>query len=99
MKQDALWSLLLKFALEFVIRDDQVSQEGLELNSELQLLEYADDVNILVENKHTVRKNKEALVVTTMEVGPEYASRTLTAERSPSRNWTILVPVILFYFS
>jgi hypothetical protein len=60
---DALWSLLLKFALEFVIWDDQINQEGLKLNSEHQLLVYADDVNILGENTHTVKKNKGALVV------------------------------------
>jgi len=55
---DALWSLLLKFALEFVIRDDQVNQEGLKMNSEHQLLVYADGVNILGENTHAVKKNK-----------------------------------------
>ena len=60
---DALRSLLLKFALEFVIRDDQVNQEGLKLKSEHQLLVYADDVNILGDNTHTVRKNKQALAV------------------------------------
>jgi hypothetical protein len=46
------------FALEFVIRDDQINQENLKLNSENQLLVYADDVNILGENTHTVKKKK-----------------------------------------
>ena len=73
----------LKFALEFVLRDDQINQEGLKLNSEQQLLVYADDVNILDENTHIVKKNKEALVVASKETGPEHAPCTLIAERGP----------------
>jgi len=81
---DATWSLL--FALEFVIRDDQVNQEGLKLNSEHQLLVYADDVNILGENTYAVKKNKQALVVASKETGPEHAPCTLIAERGPPHN-------------
>jgi len=84
-QRDALWSLLLKFALEFVIRDDQVNQEGLKLNSEHQLLVYAD-VNILGENMHAVKKNKKDLVVASKETGPEHAPCTPIAERGPPHN-------------
>jgi hypothetical protein len=40
----------------------------LKLNGTHQLLAYADDVNILGESVHTVRKNAEALVADTKEI-------------------------------
>jgi hypothetical protein len=56
---DALSPLLFKFVLEFAIRRDQVNKDGLKLNGTLQLLVYADDVNILGGNLRTVEKNTD----------------------------------------
>jgi hypothetical protein len=46
----------------------QVNQDGLKLNGTHQLLAYADDVNILGESVHAVKKNTEALVAATKEI-------------------------------
>ena len=53
---DALPPLLFNFALEYAIRRAQVNQDGLKLSGTHQLLAYADDVNILGRNVHTVKK-------------------------------------------
>ena len=68
---DALSPLLFNFALEHAIRRVQVNQDGLKLNGTHQLLVYADDVNILGGNAHTVKENAEALVGATKEMGLE----------------------------
>jgi len=68
---DALPQLLFNFALEYAIRRVQVNQDGLKLNYTHQLLAYADDVNILGGSVDTVKKNAEALVVATKEIGLE----------------------------
>ena len=68
---DALSPLLFNFALEYAIMRVQVNQDGLKLNGTHQLLAYADDVNILGGSIHTVKKNAEALVVATKEMGLE----------------------------
>jgi hypothetical protein len=57
--------------LEYVIRRVQANQEGLKLNGTHQLLVYADDVNILGRSVHAIKKNTEALVVTSKEIGLE----------------------------
>jgi hypothetical protein len=66
---DSLSPLLFNFALEYAIRRVQVIQDGLKLNSTHHLLVYADDVNILVGSVHTIKENKEALVVASKESG------------------------------
>ena len=64
MKQgDALSPLLFNFALEYAIRRIQVNQDGLKLNGTHQLLDYADDVNMLEGSIHTVKENAGALIV------------------------------------
>ena len=68
---DALSPLLLNFALEYAIKRVQVNQDGLKLNGTIQLLAYADDVNILGGSTHTVKENAEALLVATKEIGLE----------------------------
>ena len=68
---DDLSPLPFNFALEYAIRRVQVNQDGLKLNGTHQLLAYADDVNILGGSVNTVKKNAEALMVTTKEIGLE----------------------------
>ena len=43
----------------------------MKLNGTHQLLVYADDVNILGGSVHTVKKNAEALIVASKEIGLE----------------------------
>ena len=68
---DALSPMLFNFALEYAIRRVQVNQDGLKLNGTHQLLDYADDVNILGGSIHTLKENAEALVAATRETGLE----------------------------
>ena len=58
-------------ALEYAIRRVQVYQEGLTFNGTHQFLVYGDNVNILGRNVHTVKKNAEAVVVASKEIGLE----------------------------
>jgi hypothetical protein len=67
----ALSPLIFNSALEYAIRRVQANQEGLKLNGADQLVVYADDVNILGGSVHAIKRNTEALVVASKEIGLE----------------------------
>jgi hypothetical protein len=69
--------LLFNFALEYAIRKVQENQVGLKLNRTYQLLLYAHDVNLLVEERDTIKKNTETLIDTGKTVGLEVMQRKL----------------------
>jgi retron-type reverse transcriptase len=68
---DALSPLLFNFALEYAIRKIHENQVGLKLSMTHQLLAYADDVNLLKDNIHTIKKNTETFIDASKEAGLE----------------------------
>jgi hypothetical protein len=62
--------LLFNFALEYAIRSVQENQKGLKFNRTHQLLASADD-SIVRENIDTLKKNTEAVLDASKEVGLE----------------------------
>jgi len=66
---DVLSPLLVNLSLKYAMRSIRVIQDELKLNGTHQLLVYADDVNILGGSVHTITKNTEALVVSSMVTG------------------------------
>jgi hypothetical protein len=67
----ALSPLLFNFALEYAIMNIQENQVGLKLNETHQLLIYADGVNLLGDNIHTIKRNTGTLIDASKEVGLE----------------------------
>jgi hypothetical protein len=63
-QENALSSLLFNFALENAIKVVQVNQDGLKLNGTHQLLDYADDINVLGGSVYTIEENTDPSVVT-----------------------------------
>jgi hypothetical protein len=66
---DALSPLLCNFAVEYAITKVQGNREGLKINGTHQLLVHADDVHILGGSVHAIKKNTEALVVSSKKIG------------------------------
>jgi hypothetical protein len=62
-KRDPLSPLLFSFALEYAIRKVQKTQVGLQLNGTRQLLNYADDANLLGDYADTVKNNTETFML------------------------------------
>ncbi|KAJ4434017.1 hypothetical protein ANN_16336 [Periplaneta americana] len=58
-------------ASEYAIRKVQDNRQGLELNGLHQLLVYADDVNMLVENPQTIREKTGILLDASKAIGLE----------------------------
>ena len=63
--------MLFNFTLEYAIRMVQVNQDGLTLNGTHQLLDYADDVNILGGSILKLKEKVEILLLATSEIGLE----------------------------
>jgi hypothetical protein len=84
---DVLSPLLFHLALEYAINRVHANQDGLKINGTHQLLAYADDVNILGGNVHTVKENAESLTVAAKEIGLEVnADKTKYMVMSWDRN-------------
>jgi len=63
--------LFFNFALENAISRVQVNQDGMKLNGTYRLLAYADDVNKVGGSVHAIKKNTEAVVVSSKEISRE----------------------------
>jgi hypothetical protein len=84
---DALSPLLFTFVLGYAIRRVQVNQDDLKLSDTYQLLVFADDVNMIGGNIHTVKKTQNLLVDASKETGLEVnADKTKYMVMSWDRN-------------
>jgi len=74
----------------------QVNQDGLKLNGTYQLLAYADDINIVGRSIHTLKKNAEASVSATREIGLEVSEdktkyMVMSRDQNAGRNHSLRI--------
>ena len=65
----ALLPLLCNFALEYAISKVQETRLVLDMNSNHQVLVYADDVNLAGDDFRTIERNAEALLNACKDIG------------------------------
>jgi hypothetical protein len=84
---DALSPLLFNFDSENAIRKIQENQVGLKLNGTHQLLIYADNINVLGDNRDTIKKSTQNCIDCSKEAGLEvYGEKTKHKFMSCHRN-------------
>ena len=79
----------------------QLNQDGLKLIGAHQLLDYADDVNILGGSIHTLKENAEALVAATREIGLEVSANktkymVMSRNQNAGRNHNVRIDTSTF---
>jgi hypothetical protein len=88
--------MLFNLALEYAMRKVQENQVGLKLDGTNQLLDYANDVNVLGDNIDTIKKNTETLIDSSKEVGLEINVEKakymlLSRQQTVGQNWDIKI--------